>query len=99
MDLSIRRDGRNGEAEDRPAVRVRTAPKLPAMRLDDGAANGETEPHSITLGRNERPKQRFSDTLSQAGSAVRNHDFDRLLIEQPRLHLEVASNAAGQGLE
>lgn len=45
------------EAEDCATGRVWLSPYLTAMGLDDGAAHGQADPHSVLLGRMKRIEQ------------------------------------------
>ena len=49
----------NREGERGSGAGVQFGPKASAVALDDGAADGQSYPHAVALGRLERLKQSF----------------------------------------
>src|SRR5919109_1609610 len=58
------------EVENRTTLGRRLHPDLPAVRFDDGAADRETEPHALALGRHERLEQMSRHLGRQSATGI-----------------------------
>lgn len=80
---------RQRKREDRSTpISVRRA-KSSAMRLDDGAADGEPYPHPGRLGRHKRSEEPDTDGARQAGAAICDMNRDHPVFSS-RSYGEVA---------
>src|SRR3954451_13272437 len=96
--LSAIHPGPEGEEENRSATRIRFAPEPTPVRLHDRAADHEAQPHPVALARDEWPEQFAGHFFRQSGTAVRNGDLNRLVVDQGRRHLELAPLRFGHRL-
>src|SRR6266568_5471069 len=67
---------RQGEAEGGAAIGIAFRPQLAAMRLDDRAADRESNPHPLRLRADEGLKQRRHDGIGETASGVGDAHLD-----------------------
>ncbi len=73
------------EAEGEAGVGIFHGGETSAVSLNDGAADGETHPHSLGLG-GEEGFEEFVERFGAAGSTVADGDFDLARFDLVRFH-------------
>src|SRR5262245_3440899 len=84
---------RQQDMEGGAARRVRRDPELPAMDLDDRAADRKPEAHAVLLGREERLEEARRGALRQAAAGVAHDELDGVAVAPDRLDRQLARRA------
>jgi hypothetical protein len=86
--LRVRKSDRQNELESRPILAIRRRRKLAVVTLDNHAANGKSQSHSVWLCRDEWIKYTFQSSRIDSRSGIFHCDDNCVGTVILRFHLE-----------